>query len=131
MRKALWSLAVLAAVALGTSVITAIVEGSAQATQSRQIATLDHEQSVDHKEIAALNGELHAAKTDARRRAATTAQLSVTAARCTAPQPMAQLGLTLASPDFLLCSRVSQMRPKADVRRASLLYSGLPWRHVP
>jgi hypothetical protein len=131
MRKALWALAVLAAVALGTSVITAIVEGSAQATQSRQIATLEHEQTVDQKEIAALTGELHAAKTDARRKAATTAQLSITAVRCAAPQPIARLGVALPSPDFLLCSRVPQMRPKADVRQASLLYSGLPWRHVP
>jgi hypothetical protein len=124
MRKALWALAVLAAVALGTSVITAIVEGSAQARASRQ-------QTVDQKEIAALTGELHAAKTDARRKAVTTAQLSITAVRCAALQPIARLGLALPSPDLLLCSRVPQMRPKASVRQASLLYSGLPWRHVP
>lgn len=131
MRKALWALAVLAAVALGTSVITAIVEGSAQARASRQIATLEHEQTVDQKEIAALTGELHAAKASGRPKAPTTAQLSMTAARCARPQPIARLGVALASPDFLLCSRVPQMRPKADVRQASLLYSGLPWRHVP
>jgi len=95
MRKALWALAVLAAVALGTSVITAIVAGSAHARESRQIATLEHEQTVDQKEITALTGELHAAKASAR------------------------------------SMRAPQMGPKADVRQASLLYSGLPWRHVP
>jgi hypothetical protein len=131
MRKALWALAVLAAVALGTSVITAILDGSAQARDTRQIATLTREQSVDQKEIAALTGELHAAKADGRPKPGTTAQLGMTVARCTRPQPIAQLGLALASPDFLMCSRAPQMRPKAGVRQASLLYSGLPWRHVP
>jgi hypothetical protein len=87
MRKALWALAMLAAVALGTSVITAILDGSAQAKQSRQIATLQHEQSVDHAEIAALTGELHAAKASSGRKASTTAQASVTAARCARAQP--------------------------------------------
>jgi hypothetical protein len=60
MRKALWTLAVLAAISLGTSIVTAILDGSAQARQSNQIATLEHEQSVDQKEITALMGELHA-----------------------------------------------------------------------
>jgi hypothetical protein len=96
MRKALWALAMLAAVALGTSVITAILDGSAQARQSRQIATLQHEQSVDHAEIATLTGELHAAKAGSGRKSATTAQASVTAARCARAQSTGQLAV--ASP---------------------------------
>jgi hypothetical protein len=96
MRKALWALAMLAAVALGTSIITAILDGSAQARQSQQIATLQHEQSVDHAEIAALTGELHAAKAGMGRKAAATAQASVTAERCARAEPTGQLAV--ASP---------------------------------
>jgi hypothetical protein len=60
MQKALWALAVLAAVALGTSIITAVLTGSAERRQSAEISTLQHQQSVDQKEIASLTGELHA-----------------------------------------------------------------------
>ena len=60
MQKALWALAVLAAITLGTSIATAIIDGSAQARQSNQIATLEHEQSVDQKEITTLTNEVDA-----------------------------------------------------------------------
>ena len=66
MQKALWALAVVAAVALGTSIITATLDGSAQTKQSHQIATLEHEQSADHKELATLSNELHTKNAGAR-----------------------------------------------------------------
>lgn len=62
MHKALWAVAVIAALALGSSVVSAVVYRSTAAKEARQIAVLNHELSVDRNELSVLRREIHAKK---------------------------------------------------------------------
>lgn len=98
MYKILTALAVVALLALGTSIIASLTLHSSIDKQSRQISALDRAEAADHKEIAVLEGEVHTTK----------AKQQVTSAwpRCTrALQPIGQPGFAVASPEFLLTIR--------------------------
>jgi hypothetical protein len=105
MYKVLWAIAVVAVLALGTSIITAVFLHSAQAKDNRQIATLDHEQSVEQSEITSLRAQVRAKNTVARTTAVKNNVARVTAVgpRCALPQPIGQPGFAVASPE-LLCT---------------------------
>lgn len=93
MRKVLWAVAVIAALALGSSIVSTVVLHSTTAKEARQIAVLNHRQSVEQKEISGL--EVRTAKASARDGSASKDVLSVTAARREAPgarvQPAAHI----------------------------------------
>lgn len=98
MYKILTALAVVALLALGTSIIASLTLHSSIDKQSRQIGALDRAEAADHKEIAVLQGEVHATKA--------TQQVTSARPRCTrAPQPIGQPGFAVASPEFLLTIR--------------------------
>jgi hypothetical protein len=98
MYKILTALAVVALLALGTSIIASLTLHSSIDKQSRQISALDRAEAADHKEIAVLEGEVHTTKT--------TQQVTSARPRCTrAPQPIGQPGFAVASPEFLLTIR--------------------------
>ena len=103
MYKVLWAVAIVAALALGTSIISAVVLSSAQAKENRQIATLDHEQSVEQNEISSLRTQVRAKNAVAKKTAAKNDAASVTATRprCEPPQPIGQPGFAVASPELL------------------------------
>jgi len=97
MYKILTALAVVALLALGTSIIASLTLHSSIDKQSRQIGALDRAEATDHKEIAVLEGEVHATKAK---------QVTSARPRCTrAPQPIGQPGFAVASPEFLLTIR--------------------------
>jgi hypothetical protein len=60
MYKILWSIAGLAAVALGTAVFGAEVNNNDVRSQSAKITALSHQESTDRREIATLRAEVHA-----------------------------------------------------------------------
>jgi hypothetical protein len=98
MHKILTALAVVALLALGTSIIASIALHSSIDKQSHQISALDRAEAADHKEITMLEGKVRA----------TTAGQHITSARppcAPARQPIGQPGLALASPSFLLTIR--------------------------
>jgi hypothetical protein len=98
MHKILTALAAVAIIALGTSIIASLVLRSSIDKQSHQISALDKAEAADHKEITALEGEVHAATT----------RQQITSARPRCPrvtQPIGQPGLAVASPEFLLTIR--------------------------
>jgi len=98
MQKILTALAAVAIIALGTSIIASLALRSSIDKQSHQISALNKAEAADHKEITALEGEVHATK----------AQQQITSARprCTrVSQPIGQPGLAVASPEFLLTIR--------------------------
>jgi len=105
MYKVLWAVAIVAIIALGTSIVSAVALHSAQAKDNRQIGTLDHEESVQQNEISSLRSQLRAKVTAARQTAMTNNVARATAVRprCVLPQPIAQPGFAVASPE-LLCT---------------------------
>ncbi len=98
MHKILTALAVVALLALGTSIIASVALHSSIDKQSHQISSLDRAEAADHKEITVLQGEVRA----------TTAGQQITSARPTCTpgrQPTGQPGFALASSEFLLTIR--------------------------
>jgi uncharacterized protein HemX len=106
MYRVLWIVAVLAVAALGTSIITAVVEQSHSARQSSEINTLDHKEASDHQQIDDLSRELHAVQ-----------QSSHLA------HPQARKG----SASVLSATSI---RRNPAIGPAALPYSGLTWRHA-
>ena len=103
MYKVLGAVAVVAALAIATSLVSAVVLHSAQAKENRQIAALDHEQSVEQNEISSLRSQVGAKNTVARKTAVKKDVARVMAARprCALPQPIGQPGFAVASPELL------------------------------
>lgn len=58
MYRVLTVVAVVAMLALGTSIVTAVVDHTTMTRQSGQIASLDQEESADHKAIAELRKQM-------------------------------------------------------------------------
>jgi hypothetical protein len=98
MYRILTAVAVVALVALSTSIIATILLHSSISRQSTQISSLQRAESSDHQEIAALEGEVGAAN---KHKKLTAARL-----RCgQLPQPMGQPALAFASPELLFTIR--------------------------
>ncbi len=114
MHKILTALAVVALLALGTSIIGTLALHSSVAKQSRQISSLNRAEAADHKEIAALQTELSPKKSRHRTAAARLTCASV-------PQPIGQPGFAVASPEFLLTLR-------QDSLTAWNALAGIPFR---
>jgi uncharacterized protein involved in copper resistance len=101
MHKILTALAVVALVALGTSIIASLILRSSIDKQARQIGALDRAEAADHREISRLQAELHTAKADHQVTSAPTA----TMAASRVIHPIGQPGLAVASPELLLTIR--------------------------
>jgi hypothetical protein len=98
MYKILTAVAVVAIVALGTSIIATILLRSSIDGQSRKISALEQVENSDHKKIAALESEVGA---NNKRR-----KLTADLLRCAqATQPIGQPGFALAAPELLFTIR--------------------------
>jgi hypothetical protein len=106
MHKILTAVAVLALLALGTSIVATVVLRSSIDKQSRQIGALDRAETADHKEITALQGELRTTKAQ-HQLAAAAASAATRTQRCLPGEsrPIGWPGLAVASPEFLLIIR--------------------------
>jgi len=60
MYRVLWTMVVLAALALGSSIASAVINHSEVSTQSGKLAVLARQEAGDRKEITALRNELRA-----------------------------------------------------------------------
>jgi type VI protein secretion system component VasK len=60
MRKALWVIAVVAALALGTSIIGTVINSSAVATETTRTNSLKRQVHVQQADVAKLHSELRA-----------------------------------------------------------------------
>jgi hypothetical protein len=140
MQKVLWVIAVVAAVALGTSVVSTIVLHSALAKDARELSVLKRAESVDQSEIAKLRERLHPKKTLSRDNSAKTSHASVTAARPSRaePQPMGQPGFAVASPEFSCTIRhdsltawnaLAGMPLSSDTSASGHCGYALPWKY--
>lgn len=105
MYRVLWVVAVLAVGALGTSIITAVVEQSHSARQSSEINTLDHKEASDQQQIDELTRELHAVKSS----------------HVTLPH-------VRSGSASVLSATASKRNP--PIGPAALPYSGQTWRHA-
>jgi hypothetical protein len=105
MYRVLWVVAVIAVVALTTSIIGAVVEHSDSAHQASEISDVEHREAVDHDEIDRLSRELHAEQSS---------HLA---------QPHAGAG----SASVLSATGIM---PVPAIGPAALPYSGLTWRHA-
>jgi hypothetical protein len=105
MYRVLWVVAVVAVVALGTSIFTAVVEQSHSARQSTEINNLDHKEATDHSEIDELSREL---------RAVQSSHVALPHAR--------------SGPASVLS--VTGIRRNPAIIPAALPYSGQSWRHA-
>jgi len=63
MYKALWTIAVLAAVALGTAVFSGVVNHSDARAQSAKLTAVARQESADQREIARLQAQVRALST--------------------------------------------------------------------
>jgi hypothetical protein len=114
MHKILTALAVVALVALGTSVIASLILHSSIDRQSRQIGALDRAEAGDHKIIVALEKELRGKKAGHRAAAAARAEMNGT-------QPIGQPAFAVASPECLFTIR-------QDSLTAWNALAGIPFR---
>ncbi len=104
MHKILTALAVVALVALGTSIIGTVILRSSVDKQSHQIRALERAETADHKEIAALEKEQRGKRGS--HGVATAHRVIATRLTCAnAAQPIGQPAFAVASPDFLLTIR--------------------------
>jgi hypothetical protein len=60
MRKALWAVAALAALALGVAIFGSVLNNTDVHTESGKVSAIAHQESLDRKEIANLKAELNA-----------------------------------------------------------------------
>jgi len=58
--KAVWTVAVLAALALGTALFSGLVTHAEARAQSTKMSAVAHQESVDRKQIAILQAEVRA-----------------------------------------------------------------------
>ena len=58
MYKVLWAIVALAAIALGTAVLGALVNNNDVRAQSAEVSAISHQESVDRGEIARLRAEV-------------------------------------------------------------------------
>jgi len=113
MYRVLWVVAVIAVVALTTSIITAVLEQSNSGRQSSEISMLDHKEATDHQEIGELSRELHA----------------VQSAHLVRPYD-GRGSTTVLSRSAGRIRRTTGIRPNPAIGPAALPYSGLTWRHA-
>jgi len=122
-------------VALGTSIVTSLLQSSDISRQSRQISTLNHEESADRKAISTLQAELQAKTVSATASSQQISRVVMSPRSCYA---IGQPGFAVASPEFLLTIRQASLTawnalagiPFSSVTSASGHCGyALPWKY--